>query len=93
VKKVLEEDYLGEIVEAEIRFERYNPELSPKAWKENGNPGASILMDLGSHVIDQALTLFGNPEKFLLISEKYERIRRLMITLISFFIILINVSD
>lgn len=63
VKKVLEEDYLGEIVEAEIRFERYNPELSPKAWKENGNPGASILMDLGSHVIDQALTLFGNPEK------------------------------
>ncbi len=63
VKKVLDENYLGEIVEAEIRFERYNPELSPKAWKENGNPGASILMDLGSHVIDQALTLFGNPEK------------------------------
>ena len=63
VKKVLDEDYLGEIVEAEIRFERYNPELSPKAWKENGNPGASILMDLGSHIIDQALTLFGYPEK------------------------------
>lgn len=62
-KKVLEEDYLGEIVEAEIRFERYNPQLSPKAWKENGNPGASILMDLGSHIIDQALTLFGYPEK------------------------------
>ena len=32
VKKVLEENYLGEIVEAEIRFERYNPQLSPKAW-------------------------------------------------------------
>ncbi|MCG2792939.1 MAG: Gfo/Idh/MocA family oxidoreductase [Weeksellaceae bacterium] len=62
-KKVLEEDYLGEIVEAEIRFERYNPLLSPKAWKESGNPGASILMDLGSHIIDQALTLFGYPEK------------------------------
>jgi len=63
VKKIVEENYLGEIVEAEIRFERYNPELSPKLWKENGNSGASILLDLGSHIIDQALTLFGFPEK------------------------------
>ena len=63
VKKVLGDGHLGEIVEAEIRFERYNPELSPKAWKENGKPGAGILYDLGSHIIDQALTLFGTPDK------------------------------
>lgn len=63
VKKILSEDKLGDIVEAEIRFERFNPNLSPKHWKEDGNPGASILMDLGSHIIDQALVLFGYPEK------------------------------
>lgn len=62
-KKVLEENYLGEIVEAEIRFERYNPQLSPKVWKEETNLGTGILMDLGSHIIDQALNLFGFPDK------------------------------
>ncbi|WP_130735176.1 Gfo/Idh/MocA family oxidoreductase [Flavobacterium sp. J27] len=63
VKKVLDEQHLGDIVEAEIRFERYNPQLSAKAWKENGNPGTGLLMDLGSHIIDQALVLFGLPKK------------------------------
>ena len=63
VKKVLEEKYLGDIVEAEIRFERYSPELSLKVRKEKDNLGTGILMDLGSHIIDQALQLFGLPEK------------------------------
>lgn len=63
VKKVLEEKHLGDIVEAEIRFERYNPELSSKLWKEKDNLGTGILMDLGSHIIDQALQLFGQPTK------------------------------
>lgn len=63
VKKVIEEKYLGDIVEAEIRFERYNPELSKKVWKEKDNLGTGILMDLGSHIIDQALQLFGLPTK------------------------------
>lgn len=62
VKKVLESGELGEILEAEIRFERYNPNLSPKAWKEKNQPGSGILMDLGAHTIDQALVLFGEPE-------------------------------
>lgn len=65
VKKVLESGELGEIVEAEIRFERYNPNLSPKAWKEKNQPGSGILMDLGAHIIDQALVLFGDPEAVL----------------------------
>lgn len=63
VKKVIEGKYLGDIVEAEIRFERYNPELSKKVWKEKDNLGTGILMDLGSHIIDQALQLFGLPTK------------------------------
>jgi scyllo-inositol 2-dehydrogenase (NADP+) len=61
VKKVLSENLLGEIVEAEIHFDRYNPILSPKAHKETANSGSGILRDLGPHVIDQSLTLFGLP--------------------------------
>lgn len=62
VKQVLDSGVLGTIVEAEIRFDRYNPILSPKAWKEGNNYGAGILKDLGPHIIDQALALFGYPE-------------------------------
>ncbi|MEO8516520.1 MAG: Gfo/Idh/MocA family oxidoreductase, partial [Flavobacterium sp.] len=61
VKKVLSENLLGDIVEAEIHYDRYNPELSPKIHKETANSGSGILRDLGPHVIDQALTLFGLP--------------------------------
>lgn len=61
VKQVLDSDVLGEIIEAEIRFERFNPNLSPKLWKETRQPGSGILMDLGAHIIDQALLLFGMP--------------------------------
>ncbi|TRW22812.1 oxidoreductase [Flavobacterium zepuense] len=62
VKIVLDQNLLGDIVEAEIRFDRYNPNLSPKAWKEGANAGAGVLKDLGPHIIDQALYLFGYPE-------------------------------
>jgi scyllo-inositol 2-dehydrogenase (NADP+) len=62
VKKVLDEGLLGDIIEAEIRFDRYNPLLSPKAHKEIAEPGAGVLWDLGSHIVDQALQLFGFPE-------------------------------
>lgn len=62
VRQLLDRDILGEIVEAEIHFDRYNPNLSPKTHKETANAGAGILKDLGSHIIDQALTLFGFPE-------------------------------
>lgn len=62
VKQILDRDILGEIVEAEIHFDRYNPNLSPKQHKETANSGAGILKDLGPHIIDQALTLFGFPE-------------------------------
>lgn len=62
VKKILSDNVLGEIVEAEFHFDRYNPNLSPKLHKESGNPGAGILKDLGPHLIDQALFLFGMPD-------------------------------
>ncbi|NDI98698.1 Gfo/Idh/MocA family oxidoreductase [Flavobacterium sp. LaA7.5] len=62
VKKIVDEGNLGKLIEAEIHFDRYNPNLSPKAHKETGEPGAGILWDLGSHIIDQAVVLFGYPD-------------------------------
>jgi predicted dehydrogenase len=53
---------LGDIVEAEFHFDRYNPLLSPKQHKETANAGAGILKDLGPHLIDQAVYLFGFPQ-------------------------------
>ena len=62
VKKIVQEGWLGEIVEAEFHFDRFKEELSPKMHKEIAGPGAGILNDLGPHLIDQALCLFGMPE-------------------------------
>lgn len=61
VKKIVEEGWLGEIVEAEIHFDRFKDELSPKAHKETPGPGTGVLNDLGPHLIDAALCLFGKP--------------------------------
>lgn len=62
VKAIVDQNLLGDIVEAEFRFDRYNPGLSPKAHKEENNSGAGVLKDLGSHIIDQAVYLFGFPK-------------------------------
>lgn len=62
VQKIISDKVLGDIVEAEFHFDRYNPLLSPKQHKETANSGAGILKDLGPHLIDQALCLFGLPQ-------------------------------
>lgn len=62
VKAIFSQGILGAIVEAEFHFDRFNPNLSPKLHKETHNSGAGILKDLGPHLIDQALYLFGFPE-------------------------------
>ena len=61
VQQVVRQGLLGEIVEASIAFARYTPELSAKTHKEKPSAGAGIIKDLGAHVIDQALCLFGMP--------------------------------
>ncbi|HMK04203.1 MAG TPA: Gfo/Idh/MocA family oxidoreductase [Ferruginibacter sp.] len=61
VQNVVKQNLLGNVVEAEIHFDRYNEALSPKQHKETPGPGAGILPDLGPHLIDQALQLFGMP--------------------------------
>lgn len=62
VKAIVNQNLLGDVVEAEFRFDRYNPSLSPKAHKEENNAGSGVLKDLGSHIIDQAVHLFGFPQ-------------------------------
>ena len=62
VKKVIEGNLLGEIHSFEIHFNRFKPILNPKKWKETVGAGSGIIYDLGSHIIDQAITLFGVPK-------------------------------
>jgi scyllo-inositol 2-dehydrogenase (NADP+) len=62
IKKLIEENTLGDISYYEAHFDRYSPELKPNAWRDENIPGGGILFDLGSHLIDQALCLFGLPE-------------------------------
>jgi len=63
IKKVLDQKLLGDLVEVEIHFDRYREELSPEKHKETPGQGAGVLYNLGSHLVDQALQLFGMPEK------------------------------
>ncbi len=51
---------LGEIVHYEARFDRHRP-VPRDRWRETKGRGAGIWHDLGAHLIDQALTLFGQP--------------------------------
>ena len=53
---------LGRIARFESRFEKWRPVVVKDSWKESGAPGTSLLHDLGSHLVDQALVLFGPVE-------------------------------
>lgn len=60
IKKVIDEHLLGRLVHFESNFDRWRPGLSSRAWKEEGDQGG-VLLDLGTHVVDEALMLFGLP--------------------------------
>ena len=62
VKKIIEDGLLGEILNFEVHFNRFKPVLNPKKWKETVSPANGILYDLGAHIIDQAIVLFGSPQ-------------------------------
>jgi predicted dehydrogenase len=61
LRRLIAQDALGSVVRYESRFERWRPELDESKWRENVAPahGGGVLLDLGSHLVDQALTLFG----------------------------------
>lgn len=63
IKQIVQSGRLGTIVEYECRYDRFRPEPKPNAWREKADqPGSGVLFDLGPHVIDQALVLFGEPK-------------------------------
>jgi scyllo-inositol 2-dehydrogenase (NADP+) len=61
VKKVIEGGFLGEILSYEAHYNRFKPVLNSKKWKEIVSPANGILYDLGAHIIDQSIALFGKP--------------------------------
>ncbi|MGA6117844.1 Gfo/Idh/MocA family oxidoreductase [Sphingobacterium anhuiense] len=61
LKSVLECGKVGEPVELHLRFDRYRAEIGQKVFKETKRPAAGILFDLGSHLLDQVISLFGKP--------------------------------
>ncbi|MGK6349665.1 Gfo/Idh/MocA family oxidoreductase [Parapedobacter sp. DT-150] len=65
LKRVVERETLGELIELHVRFDRYRVEKSPKTFKEINIPGSGVLYDLGPHLLDQVISLFGKPEKSL----------------------------
>lgn len=63
VQKVLKNDFLGELVSFEAHFDRHKPALNPKKWKEEIAPASGLIYDLGPHLIDQVVALFGEPKQ------------------------------
>src|SRR5579872_978883 len=63
VKKLIQSGAVGKVAEYETRFDRFRLDAKPGAWREVADfPAAGVLWDLGPHVIDGALVLFGEPE-------------------------------
>jgi scyllo-inositol 2-dehydrogenase (NADP+) len=63
VQKVVASRTLGKIVEFEAHYDRFRNYIEANTWKEDTGPGSGILYNLGSHMIDQALVLFGPPRR------------------------------
>lgn len=61
VKSVIESNQLGKLIEVHFRFDRYRPEIEAKAFKELPIPGSGLAYNLGPHLLDQVISLFGKP--------------------------------
>lgn len=62
VRKLLNENALGRVTLYESHFDRFRPALRPGSWRERPLPGSGLWFDLGAHLLDQVLVLFGIPE-------------------------------
>lgn len=64
VKSIVESDKLGKLIEVHFRFDRYRNVIGPKSFKEEVVEATGLQYDLGPHLLDQAISLFGKPEKY-----------------------------
>jgi predicted dehydrogenase len=63
LQKLLHEDFLGRLVYFESNYDRWRPTRpTNRLWKESRALGGGILLDLGTHLVDEVLVLFGKPE-------------------------------
>lgn len=62
IRQLVEGNRLGRVALYEAHFDRYRLQLHPGAWREKAEPGSGVFFDLGVHLIDQAMVLFGRPE-------------------------------
>jgi predicted dehydrogenase len=62
IQSLLDEGWLGRLVHFESVFDRWRPSHTGRAWKDDPAQGGGALLDLGPHLADQALFLFGKPE-------------------------------
>ncbi|MBE8723099.1 Gfo/Idh/MocA family oxidoreductase [Sphingobacterium pedocola] len=62
LKYILDKNLVGKPIELHLRFDRFKPEIGPKIFKETPRPASGVLYDLGSHLLDQVISLFGNPK-------------------------------
>lgn len=63
VKKILENNLVGKMVELEVHYDRFRNYIQPATWKEETGSGTGILYNLGSHMLDQIILLFGFPRE------------------------------
>lgn len=63
VQKIVQSGILGPLVEYEAHYDRYRPKVDTTTWKELPGAGTGSLYNLGPHMIDQALVLFGMPRE------------------------------
>lgn len=61
IREAIERGEIGRVTRFHSHFDRFRPQVRDR-WRENGAPGSGILYDLGPHLIDQALLLFGAPQ-------------------------------
>ncbi len=61
LRKLIADGALGEVMEFHSHFDRYRPVVADR-WRERDEPGSGLWYDLGPHLLDQALQLFGMPE-------------------------------
>ncbi len=61
IKQAIDDGLIGEAMHLESRFDRFRPQPRQR-WREQAGPGSGLLWDLGPHLIDQALQLFGLPD-------------------------------
>lgn len=63
LRRVVEQRLVGPIVEFEAHYDRFRNYIESNTWKEESGPGSGIAYNLGSHMLDQVIVLFGMPRR------------------------------